>query len=89
MAGTNGSPDQANPAPVSRIVLTFPNGAGSAQMNVSIENVQPGQVYAAAFLMDQLGREIRMQEVMQQRPVATAVPADVQAVVSQILGRKP
>lgn len=46
------------PAPVSRIVITFP-APGSADATIRLEHVSPGQTMAAAWLLDTFAHELR------------------------------
>ena len=41
-----------------RIVLTFA-GPGMAECTVQLQAIQPGQLHAAAWLLDQVARELR------------------------------
>jgi len=59
----NGRTDAA--VPVAAVVITFP-GPGLADPTIRAENVTPGQLMAAAFLLDCLAREVRQGQVTRQ-----------------------
>lgn len=61
------------PPPAPSIVLVF-GGVASAEITMRAEHVTPGQLYLAAWYLDQVAREVRAGQVQQ-----TAMGSLVQA----------
>lgn len=89
MSETNETPQPTAPAPVSRIVITFPGGPGSAGIKLEMEHVVPAQLYGAAWFIDAYATEVRLFERQAAtQPQGVPVPSDVQSVVDAILSGK-
>lgn len=67
---SNGEPETTTdtvpePAPLSQVRITFA-GVGLADHTVALDHVDPAQVYAAAFVLDMLARELRSGSLIKQ-----------------------
>lgn len=65
-AERNGTAPAPAPEPRSVLVVRF-KAAGSAECEVSAENVTPAQVAAAAFELDFAARQLRLQATMREQ----------------------
>jgi hypothetical protein len=61
----NGNGQAAAPVAAPSVSITFP-GPGLADPTINLENVTPGQLMAAAFLLDCIAREVRQGQVTRQ-----------------------
>lgn len=62
----NGTAPAPAPEPRSVLVVRF-KGTGSAECEVTAENVTPAQVAAAAFELDFAARQLRLQATMREQ----------------------
>lgn len=80
-AEANGTPANGAELAGPRITITFP-AVGAADPSIIAPSVTPGQLYAAAFLLECVAREVRAGQVAQ--AAMAELPPGARELVAQL-----